>query len=48
MIEWKNLLAKNVDLGELYLEIFLIFQFNTLLIDISLLPLDNTFTDFRA
>ena len=30
----KNLLAKHVDLDELYSEIFLIFRFDTLLINI--------------
>ena len=36
MIELKKFIAKNVDLGELYSEIFLFFKFNTLLIDVSL------------
>ena len=43
IIELKKLLAKNVDLDELYSEIFLIFRFNTLLIDISLDSISNQF-----
>ena len=36
MIEIKNLLAKNVDFDELYSEVFLIFQFDILFINLSL------------
>ena len=48
MIELKkNIFAKNVDLDELYSEVFLIFQFDTLL-TLHFSPLGNTVTDFHA
>ena len=46
MIELKKLLAKHVDLDKLYSEIFLIFRFDTLLIDISLFALGQYFYRF--
>ena len=42
----KNSLAKDVDLDELYTEIFFIFQFYTLFIDLPLFAFGQCFYSF--